>query len=108
MRSKTDGFGKTIYPEDAADNAIIDALADLADRRGEAMASLALAWQFTREPVAAPIIGATKPHHISDAARALEIELAEEEIASLEAPYRPKWPNAMGMPLPGDPKVSVL
>jgi aryl-alcohol dehydrogenase-like predicted oxidoreductase len=108
VRSRTDGFGKAIYPEDAADEAVIDALAELSGKRGEPMASLALAWQFTREPVAAPIIGATKPHHIADAARALDSALSDEEIAALEAPYRPKWPTAMGMPLPGDPKVSVL
>jgi len=108
VRSKTDGVGKALYKEDEADGAVIDALAALADTRGEAMASLALAWHFTKAPVAAPIIGATKPHHISDAARALEIELSEDEIASLEAPYRPKWPTELGMPMPAMDEVSVL
>ncbi|MEQ8412205.1 MAG: aldo/keto reductase [Erythrobacter sp.] len=107
VRSRTDGFGNTIYPEDEADNAVIDALARIAEKRGEPMASLALAWHFTHAPVASPIIGATKPRHISDAARALEISLSDEEIAALEAPYRPKWPTAMAMPLPRNPTVSV-
>ena len=108
VRSKTDGVGKQLYGEDEADGAVIDALARLAEERGEAMASLALAWHFTKEAVAAPIIGATKPHHVEDAARALEIELSQDEIAALEAPYRPKWPTGMGMPMPAMDQVSVL
>jgi len=58
--------------------------------------------------VTAPIIGATKPHHIADAVKALDIVLSEEEIAPLEAPYRPKWPTGMGMPMPAMDRVSVL
>jgi len=108
VRSKTDGVGKQLYGEDEADGAVIDALARLAEERGEAMASLALAWHFTKEAVAAPIIGATKPHHVEDAARALEIELSQDEIAALEAPYRPKWPTGMAMPMPAMDQVSVL
>lgn len=109
VRSETDVVGKALYKaEDAADHAVVDALAALAAARGEAMASLALAWHFTKPQVAAPIIGATKPQHISDAVRALDLTLAADEIAALEAPYRPKFPTGMGMPLPGQDQVSVL
>jgi aryl-alcohol dehydrogenase-like predicted oxidoreductase len=108
VRSKTDGFGKVIYPEDEADNAVIAALDALARQRGEAMASIALAWHFTKPAVAAPIIGATKPAHIEAAVAALDLELSAEEIAMIEAPYRPKWPTAMAMALPGMDQVSVL
>ena len=97
VRSKTDGFGKVIYPEDATDNAIITALAQLAEQRGEAMASLALAWHFTRPVVASPIIGASKPHHIEAAVAALDLSLSAEELAAIEGPYRPKAPSAMSM-----------
>ena len=97
VRSKTDGFGKVIYPEDATDNAIITALAQLAAQRGQAMASLALAWQFTRPVVASPIIGASKPHHIEAAVAALDLSLSAEELAAIEGPYRPKAPSAMSM-----------
>ena len=107
VRSETDGFGKAIYPEDEADNAVIAALADLAKARGRPMATLALAWHFTRPAVASPIIGASKPHHIADAVAALEVELTPEEIAALEAPYRPKAPTAMAMGLPGMDRVTV-
>ncbi|WP_299193820.1 aldo/keto reductase [uncultured Erythrobacter sp.] len=108
VRSKTDGFGKVIYPEDEADNAVIGALAELAEARGRPMASLALAWHFTKPAVAAPIIGATKASHIDAAVAALDIELTADEVAALEAAYRPKWPTAMAMGLPGMDQVSVL
>jgi len=109
VRSETDVIGKALYKaEDAADHAVVDALAALAAARGEAMASLALAWHFTKPAVAAPIIGATKPAHIADAVRALDLALSAEEIAALEAPYRPKWPTGMGMPMPAMDQVSLI
>ena len=107
VRSKTDGFGKVIYPEDEADNAVINALETLSKERGDAMASLALAWHFTKPSVAAPIIGASKPHHLEAAVAALDIELSAEEIEPLEAPYRAKFPTGMAMGLPGMDQVSV-
>ncbi|MEE4155002.1 MAG: aldo/keto reductase [Erythrobacter sp.] len=107
VRSRTDGFGKAIYPADAADDAIVEALARIAQARGAAMASVALAWHFTRGPVASPIIGASKPHHIADAVAALEIVLSDEEIAALEAPYRPKWPTGLGFAMPAMDRVTV-
>lgn len=109
VRSTTDVVGKALYKaEDEADRAVVDALAALSAARGEPMASLGLAWHFTRPQVTAPIIGATKPHHIADAVRALDITLSAEEVAALEAPYRPKFPTGMGMPMPAMDKVSVI
>lgn len=108
VRSATDVVGKALYnAEDAADREVVDALAALASARGAAMASLALAWHFTRPAVTAPIIGATRPGHIAGAVAALGITLSAEEIAALEAPYRPKWPTGLGMPLPAMDRVSV-
>jgi aryl-alcohol dehydrogenase-like predicted oxidoreductase len=109
VRSATDVVGKALYKaEDQADRAVIDALAALAAARGEPMASLGLAWHFTKPAVAAPIIGATRAGHIADAVRALDIALSPEEIAALEAPYRPKFPTGMGMPMPAMDQVSLL
>jgi aryl-alcohol dehydrogenase-like predicted oxidoreductase len=51
------------------------------------MAQVALAWLLTRPVVSAPIVGATKPHHLTDAAAALELELTEAELKRLEEPY---------------------
>jgi aryl-alcohol dehydrogenase-like predicted oxidoreductase len=109
VRSTTDVVGKALYnAEDAADQAVVDAVQRLAAARGVPMASLALAWHFTKPQVTAPIIGATKPAHIADAVAALDITLTGEEIAALEAPYRPKFPTGMGMPMPAMDKVSLL
>jgi aryl-alcohol dehydrogenase-like predicted oxidoreductase len=68
---------------------------------------VALAWHFTKPAVAAPIIGASKEHHIDAAIAALDIDLSTEELAALEAPYRPKSPTGMGMALPPMNQVSV-
>lgn len=109
VRSETDVVGKALYKaEDEADRAVVDAVQAVAAARGVPMATIGLAWHFAKPEVTAPIIGATKPEHIADAVRALEIILAPEEIASLEAPYRPKFPTGMGMPMPAMDKVSVL
>ncbi|XUU60683.1 aldo/keto reductase [Erythrobacter sp. HA6-11] len=109
VRSETDGFGKVIYDdENEVDHSIIAAVGEIAEARGAKMASVALAWQYTKPQVASPIIGATKPHHIDDAVAALDIALTSEEIEALEAPYRPKAPTGMGMSLPPMDQVSVL
>jgi len=109
LRSETDGVGKSLYnDDDAADVAIINALSKIAEARGASMASLGLAWHYTKPGVTAPIIGATKRHHIADAVAALDIELTSEEIASLEDSYRPKWPTGLAMRLPPMNQVSVL
>ncbi|WFL77861.1 aldo/keto reductase [Altererythrobacter arenosus] len=109
VRSKTDGVGKALYKDDdAADRAIIEAVGEIADARGVSRATVALAWHFTKPQVSAPIIGATKPHHIDDAVAATEVELSEEEVATLESPYRAKFPTGMGMPLPPMDQVSVV
>jgi aryl-alcohol dehydrogenase (NADP+) len=44
---------------------------------------------FTKDVVTAPIIGATKPHHLDDAVAAVDLELSDEEIKTLEEPYEP-------------------
>jgi len=65
------------------------AVADVAKARGLRPAQVALAWVLQRKAVTAPIIGATKPGHVEDAIAALDVELDEDEVASLEAPYVP-------------------
>jgi len=107
VRSKTDGFGKVIYPEDEVDNAIIASVEEVANASGVAMASVALAWHFTKPAMTGPIIGATKPHHIEAAVAAVDLELSDEEVTRLEQAYRPKFPTGMGMPLPPMTNVTV-
>jgi 1-deoxyxylulose-5-phosphate synthase len=88
-RTETDEFGKTLYAggEDV-DKAIIDAVVKIAATRGVKPAQVALAWVMQKSPVTAPIVGATKFDHLSDAVGALEVDLTAEEVESLEAPYR--------------------
>jgi len=86
-RSETDEFGKTLY--DDTDRAIVDVVADIASDRGISRAQVALAWVLSRPGVTAPIIGATKPHHLTDAIAAVDITLSDDEISRLDKPYRP-------------------
>lgn len=90
-RAETDQFGKFLYRDsEEADRAIIDAVGGIAQARGVPRASVALAWVLQKKPVAAPIIGASKPHHLDDALAALKLKLEPAEIRALEAPYRPR------------------
>ncbi len=89
-RSGSDEFGKTLYGKtDEADRLIVSRVAEIAHTRNVSMAQVALAWQFTKPFVTAPIIGATKPEHLTDAIAATELQLFEEEIQAIEQPYTP-------------------
>ena len=84
-RADTDSIANRMYTD--ADDAVVQAVADVAKARGLAPAQVALAWVLQREAVTAPIVGATKPGHVEDAVAALDVELDEDEVAALEAPY---------------------
>jgi aryl-alcohol dehydrogenase-like predicted oxidoreductase len=89
-RLETDTFGKGMYARtEEADKKVADALGQLSEQRGIPRAQLALAWLLSKPGVTSPIVGATKPHHLADAAAALAVTLSPEEIAALEAPYIP-------------------
>lgn len=87
-RSAQDNFGRTLYQE--SDREIVDAVTRIATERGVPRARVALAWLVSRPTVAAPIVGATKPHHLDDAVAALDITLTEKETEELERPYTPR------------------
>ncbi|WP_433279982.1 aldo/keto reductase [Pseudonocardia xinjiangensis] len=86
-RSGSDPIGDRMYNE--ADDAVVHAVADVAKARGLPLAQVALAWMLHQDAITAPIVGATKPGHIEDAVAAVDIELSDDEIAVLEAPYVP-------------------
>src|SRR4051795_9127774 len=86
-RSETDEFGSSLYRDE--DQTIVDAVHAVAERCDAPPAHVALAWLLSRPGVSAAVVAATKPHHLSDAIAALEIELDDAEIAELEAPYEP-------------------
>ena len=86
-RAGGDAFADELYTEDDFD--VVDAVRAVAAERGAPPAQVALAWLRGPPAVAAPIIGATRPHHVDDAVASAELTLTGEERARLEAPYRP-------------------
>ncbi|MCZ7440081.1 aldo/keto reductase [Micromonospora sp. WMMC241] len=89
-RTDTDEFGRKLYARtEEHDRAVVDAVGRVAAQRGVPRAQVALAWVARHPAVTAPIVGATKPHHLTDAVAALELELTDAEVAELEAPYVP-------------------
>jgi aryl-alcohol dehydrogenase-like predicted oxidoreductase len=89
--TETDQQGRPVQLE--TDQAIVDAVQRIAAERGVAMATIAMAWVLRNPVVDAPIIGATKDHHLTDAAAALDIELTDDEVAALETPYVSRQPT---------------
>jgi 1-deoxyxylulose-5-phosphate synthase len=89
-RSETDEFGRTLYRP--GDRVIVDQVARIAAERRIPRAQVALAWVADQPTVTAPIIGATKPHHIDDAVAALNLTLTDEEQQQLNSAYEPHEP----------------
>ena len=89
-RLQTDDVGKRLYDKSGEqDRPVLQAVQDLAARRGAKMAQIALAWVLAKPQVTAPIVGASTIGQLEDAVGALDLTLAAEEIAALEAPYVP-------------------
>jgi aryl-alcohol dehydrogenase (NADP+) len=86
-RAETDEFGKSLYR--AEDRLIVEKVAAVAKERGVPRAQVALAWLLHQPVVTSPIVGVTKPQHLSDAVAAVDLELSAEELASLSADYLP-------------------
>ncbi|MET9911609.1 aldo/keto reductase [Streptomyces sp. NPDC006476] len=86
-RSAGDNFGSRLYPD--SDRTVVEAVTRIADDRGVPRAQVALAWLLHQDTVAAPIVGAAKPHHIEDAVAAVDLELSDKEIEELQQPYTP-------------------
>ena len=87
-RAKHDEYTRRLY-DSPSDMDVVDAVQRVAERRGDSMAEVALAWLLSRRGVAAPIVGATKLTHLETAVRALDVQLSEDDVRELEAPYRP-------------------
>ena len=87
-RLEQDKFAKGKYDATAEqDAAIIERVAELADKHETSMTAVSLAWLLTK--VTSPVVGATKPHHIEGPAAAADLVLTPEELAYLEEPYVP-------------------
>ncbi len=88
LRYQTDSLAKSRYAQE--DNlTTVERVSEIAEAHCVPMAQVALAWLLSKPNITAPIIGATKPHHLDDAIAALSVQLTPEEITHLEAPYRP-------------------
>jgi aryl-alcohol dehydrogenase-like predicted oxidoreductase len=88
-RFETDQFGRSMYSQtEDADRRVVDRLGELAEKRGVPRAQLALAWLLGKPVVTSPIVGATKLHHLQDAAAALSLQLTPAEVSALEEPYK--------------------
>ena len=87
-RLQEDSYAQMKYGGMADQDApIIQRVAELAERHGVSMTEVSLAWLLTK--VTAPVVGATKLRHIEGAAKAVDLELTDEECAYLEEPYVP-------------------
>ena len=87
-RLEEDSYAKLKYDATAEqDQVIIQRVAELAEKHNVSMTEVSLAWLLTK--VTAPVVGATKQHHIEGAARAVDLTLTPEETAYLEEPYVP-------------------
>jgi 1-deoxyxylulose-5-phosphate synthase len=89
-RSENDPVGRAHFGD--GDEGIISAVQHVAAGRGIPMAQVALAWVLRNPVVSAPIVGATKSHHLADAVAALEVSLTDDEVATLESAYVPRMP----------------
>ncbi len=87
-RARQDTYAKFKYDATKEqDEVIINRVAELAEKHGVSMTEISLAWLLTK--VTAPVVGATKMHHIEGAVKAVDLELSAEETAYLEEPYVP-------------------
>jgi aryl-alcohol dehydrogenase-like predicted oxidoreductase len=90
MRTETDeAFGRLFANTQEADRKVVDRVAEVATARGVPRAQVALAWLLSKPVITAPIVGATKLHHLDDALASVSLKLSPDEIAALEEPYVP-------------------
>ncbi len=87
-RSESDEFGSSLYRDE--DAGIVAKVLEIAERRGVSAAQVALAWLMAQPGVTSPIVGVTKPEHLSGAVAAVDLELTSEEIEQLSAGYKPR------------------
>ncbi|MGW5473220.1 aldo/keto reductase [Streptomyces chartreusis] len=93
-RSTTDGaYADMLYSpaEEASNRAIIEAVGRIADAHGAGRAQIALAWLRRRPVVTAPLVGAGSIRQIDDAVASLDIELTDDDVRDLQAPYTPRY-----------------
>jgi aryl-alcohol dehydrogenase-like predicted oxidoreductase len=88
VRAKTDDYAQKLYYQ-PSDFTVVERVTEIAKQRGVSNAQVALAWVIQQPGVTAPIVGASKMHHLEDAVAALALKLTEAELGALAEPYRP-------------------
>src|ERR1035441_9755812 len=89
-RSESDSYAKNLYAKTMeADQRVADRLGEVAESRGVPRAQAAVAWLLSKPAITAPIVGATKLHHLQDAVAAVSLKLTPDEVKALEEPYVP-------------------
>ena len=90
IRTETDDQTILLFAQaQEADRHVVDRVAEVAKARGIPRAQVALAWLLAKPVITAPIVGATKLHHLDDALASVDVKLSADEIAALEEPYVP-------------------
>jgi aryl-alcohol dehydrogenase-like predicted oxidoreductase len=90
IRTETDDAHQRLFGKsEEADRMVLDRVAEVAAARGIPRAQVALAWLLSKPVITAPIVGATKLHHLDDALASVNVKLSADEITSLEEPYVP-------------------
>lgn len=103
-RTQNDAFALKMYETAALlDKPVIDVVASIAEKHAVPRAHVAIAWLLSKSVITAPIIGATKPEHLSTAISALDFSLSDAEITELEARYLPHPVDGIIPPLPDTP-----
>jgi 1-deoxyxylulose-5-phosphate synthase len=103
-RTQNDAFALKMYQNAAdQDEKVVKVVKEIAQKHGVPRVHVALAWLLSKPEITAPIIGATKPEHLSTAVEGLTFTLANDEIAALEAPYVPHPVDGIVPPLSDEP-----
>jgi aryl-alcohol dehydrogenase-like predicted oxidoreductase len=90
IRTETDEAMTRLFAKTQdADKKVVDRVAEVAKARGISRAQVALAWLLSKPVITAPIVGATKLHHLGDALASVTVKLTADEISALEEPYVP-------------------
>jgi 1-deoxyxylulose-5-phosphate synthase len=89
IRTETDAHQRLFGKSAESDGKVVNRVAEVARARGISRAQVALAWLLAKSGITAPIVGATKLHHLDDALASVNVKLSAEEITSLEEPYVP-------------------
>ena len=89
-RNKIDAVSPAVWDAtNDVDKAVVDNLEKVAREHGRTMAQESLAWMLSKPEITAPIVGCTSVKHVEDAVSALDIQISDEEVKALEAPYVP-------------------